>query len=405
MSNNANTLNASQLQRYIARQLAMIDHLRKRDNHARSDEPIVFVQGTPGIGKTMILVQAALAAGYHPLTVIGAAKSPEDVGGIPVVDFKKLEVRTAVPDVVADVRRAREATKKPVLLFLDEATRIPEASQAAWMSFLQFRTIHGHALPDDTVIMLAGNAEEDDRGVSGLLAPIVNRVRMITLKSDPKDWANGYAAKVGLHPLVVATVANFPASQNGGSPFNYQPASNAAPFGSPRSWEALSHALEFAEHTAKEVNPNGDASWLDDELLQADIVATVGPNCAAALMANAKFYSQLVPVAEVLADPHAAKVHDQPTLACMQLLALAANVRTIEDVNAVIAYGTRSQNGSTVPKWTPLLPMFGEALARACNRTGLSKAAPLFNAKVCRFVPFYQKHVKNDVTDVKELFA
>lgn len=403
-----NELTGSELGAYIARQLAMVQFLRDQDDHCRTDEPIVFVQGTPGIGKTMIIRAAAEKAGYHCLTVIGAAKSPEDVGGIPVVDFKKLEVRTATPDVVADVRRARETTGKPVVLFLDEATRIPEQSQAAWMSFLQFRTIHGHALPEDTVIMLAGNAEEDDRGVSGLLAPVVNRVRMVTLKADPKDWANSYASERGLHPLVTATVANFPSGQNGGTAFNYIPASNAAPFGSPRSWEAVSNTLRFAEHLANTgglPSGNSNTSWLDDPLLQTDIVATIGPNCAAALLANAKYYTQLIPAADVLKDPATVPMHDQPTLACMQFLTLAAAVRAIEDVNGAISYVTRSTNGSAVPKWTPLLPMMGKALAQACNRVGLAKAAPLFNAKLCKFVPFYQKYVKTDAADVKELFA
>lgn len=389
-------LSAAGAQDFIARAIRQAQWMRQQPGHRVEDEPIVYLQGTPGSGKTALVRQAAVANGFSLYTVIGAAKQPEDIGGIPIVDFKRFETRISEPDVIASVRRLRASTGKPVILFGDEASRIPEASQAAWMSFLQFREIHGYALPDDTVLMLAGNGGADDRGVAGLLAPVVNRVRMIELTPDPKEWARTYAVDAGLHPLVTATVANWPSTANEGSPFHFDPRAGAAPFGSPRSWEAAARAIDFALEEGEDIE--------NSPMLTAELAACVGATCAAALLANAAYFSQLIPADVILKDPHTPPLHDQPTLACMQLLSLASSVTTVTGVNNAIAYAKRSEGRASVPKWTPLLPMFGVALARGTKRH-LSGNNQLFDRKKCSLMQFYQDYVQKTAAKAEDLFA
>lgn len=346
--------------------LQLIAAQRERSTHTPCQEPILYLAGTPGVGKTKLIRTAAREEGFALFTLIAAGMNPEDPTGIPVVTRgANGEYVTYSPSVIIkEVETLRKQSGKPVVLFFDEASRIQHDVQAPLLSFVQFRGIHGHWLPEDTVIVMAGNREDDDGGGVALLAPLVNRVVMIDIAADPVDWvrwamsAPEEAFPTPLHDLIAATLIKWPSATT--SPFNFDPSEGAKPFGSPRSWEAVNDYIVYCE-------TNG---------LEADlryISGLVGRENAAVLSAQAKFAEKLIDEDVIFADPTGDKaiVHDEPTVAAMQLLRLARRVENKAHVFAACTYAMRPDPAnpkSTTARWTALLGVFGDALfARLAN--------------------------------------
>lgn len=390
----------------IARTFGQIIDQRKRPYHSQCSEPIIYLAGQPGIGKTFIVKQASDEAGHALYTLIGASLLSEDVGGQPVVTQVKAgndgvttpAVTFSPSMIVQEVHALRAKTKRPVVLFLDEASRIAPDVQAPLLSFLQFRGIHGHYLPRDTIIIMAGNREDDDGGGIPLLAPMINRVHILNLVADPKEWVRWASAATEaqfptpLHPLIAATIMNFPGQT---SPFNFDPSNGAVPFGSPRSWEAVNEYVTYQE-------AHGAACDV------RRVAAMVGPQNASVLAAQAKFMEKLLPAADILADPMGVTVHTDATVACLQFLTLTKAIKTVEHVNAALDYATRpdpNNAGSSVPKWTMFLGLFGDGLVRAIagqrdpnsdpknpKYVNSIKDPAVNDPKRCQYIPFLKKY-------------
>lgn len=395
------TFSINEAKAELARTVAHITAQRKRTYHSISNEPILYLAGAPGIGKTMIVRQAAEDNGYALFTLIGASLLAEDVGGQPVVTQRNIDgndvpaVVFSPSMIVQEVWSLREQQQKPVVLFFDEASRIAPDVQAPLLSFIQFRGLHGAYLPDDTIIIMAGNREDDDGGGVPLLAPMINRVHVLNLHADPKEWVRWASSATEaefpteLHPLIAATIMNFPGQT---SPFNFDPANGSTPFGSPRSWEAVNEYIVHQEATGQPCDVRRIASM-------------VGPQNAAVLAAQAKFLEKLVPAADILADPMKVPVHEDATVAFLQFLTLTKAVKTVAHVNAAIDYALRpdpKNAKSTVPKWTMALGLFGDGMVRAIHgtpdpkdkdkRVGGIKDPAVHNAKTCRYLAFLKEY-------------
>lgn len=396
------TFSINEAKAELSRTISQINAQRKRGFHMASSEPIVYLAGQPGIGKTFIVRQAAEENGFALYTLIGASLLAEDVGGQPVVTQCDLggETKPAVtfsPSmIVQEVYDLREQTQQPVVLFLDEASRIAPDVQAPLLSFLQFRGLHGAYLPDDTIIIMAGNREDDDGGGVPLLAPMINRVHIMNLHADPKEWVRWAAGAsetqfpTELHPLVAATVMNFPGQT---SPFHFDPSNGSTPFGSPRSWEAVNEYITYQEQAGLPCDVRRVASM-------------IGPQNAAVLAAQAKFLEKLIPAADILADHMGCEVHTDATVACLQFLTLTKAIKTVDHVNAAVGYVTRPDPNNaraTVPMWTMFLGLFGEGLVRAIagtpdpldkdKRVGGIKDPRVNDAKLCAYLPFLKQYL------------
>lgn len=370
----------------IARTIAQILHSRTDEDHSIHDEPILYLSGSPGIGKTFIVREAAERYGFAVYTLIGASLLSEDVGGQPVVKAGKAgtSVAFAPSMIVQEITAMREAEGKPVMLFLDEASRIDTSVQAPLLSFLQFRGIHGHYLPDDTVILMAGNREDDDGGGVALLAPMINRVAVISVEPKPAEWADWTAGS--LHMVIEATVRNFPA---GKSPFHFDPADAGAPFGSPRSWSAANDYVLFQEEHDLPVD-------------MRRLAAIIGQTNATMVAATAAFTDKLTPVEDILNDPLGVPLHTETAAACMQLMLLGKAPKNRKEVDAAITYALRADKGSTVPKWTMFLGIFAERLMRAVEgtpdpkdkrvRVGRLADPDIRNEKKCQYITLMTKY-------------
>lgn len=238
----------------------------------------IFLWGAPGIGKSELVAEICESMGGKLYDLRLALMDPSDLKG---VLYYNPTVGNAMWNAPPDLPTAEEAAKYPVVvLFLDEMNSAAPATQAAAYQLVLNRRVGTYELPDNVVIVAAGNRDTDRGVVYRMPSPLANRFVHLNLRVDFESW-NEWALNHGINPDVVAYV-----TCNKGDLFNFDPRSSGASFATPRSWSFVSDLLQ------EDIN--------ETEL--NDLVAgTVGEGVALKFSAHRKVASQMPNPSDILA--------------------------------------------------------------------------------------------------------
>lgn len=155
-----------------------------------SKVPVLFLSN-PGAGKTTSVYLFAKIRGYEVVLLRGNSTSPEEVTGYDVAprdvtyDHKMAAIGLR-PSWFEEVLRNHEQGKK-TLLFLDEITTANEFVQAALLHLIFERKVHNEMLPEDTLIVSAGNYAQNLSNTMSLLPPVMNRFMIFNIIPDHND--------------------------------------------------------------------------------------------------------------------------------------------------------------------------------------------------------------------------
>lgn len=128
----------------------------------------VILWGAPGQGKTSVLQSIADQTGRLMRTVLASIREPSDFAGLPnIVDGK---TRLIAPDWAQDI-----AEKGDGILFFDEISTAPPATQAAMLRVALDRVAGDLYLGDNVSIVAAANPPEIAADGWDLAAPMANR--------------------------------------------------------------------------------------------------------------------------------------------------------------------------------------------------------------------------------------
>lgn len=135
----------------------------------------VILWGAPGQGKTSVLEAIAENTGRDIRIVLASIREPSDFAGLPsIVDGK---TRLIAPDWAQDI-----AEKGTGILFFDEISTAPPATQAAMLRVALDRVAGDLYLGDGVSIVAAANPPEIAADGWDLAAPMANRFCHL-------DWA------------------------------------------------------------------------------------------------------------------------------------------------------------------------------------------------------------------------
>ena len=226
----------------------------------------IFIWGPPGIGKSEVVHQ--IGNEYKKSLVIDIRLSlwePTDIKGIPYFDSNAGTMVWAPPSELPD-----EATAKKhdiIILFMDEMNSAPPAVQAAAYQLILNRRVGTYHLPENVVIVAAGNRDADKGVTYRMPAPLANRFVHLEMKVDFEDWLQ-WAAENQLHSDVVGYITFAKKDL-----YDFDPKSPSRSFATPRSWSFVSELLEDD----------------DDEQTTTDLVSgSVGEGLAVKFMAHRK---------------------------------------------------------------------------------------------------------------------
>lgn len=293
---------------------------------AAVDWPLLIL-GTYGIGKSGIVAQWAEGAGYTMVDVRLSQLQPEDLGGIPYLDRAAKIVERAMPDIIARCDVAHKASGKPVVLFLDEMMSATPVMQAACFQLVYDRVSSGHALPEGTIIIGAGNTASDRSVVYEMPKPQGNRMMIVEYLGPTFAEYEQYCIDRSVHPMVMTFLKQQPDWVCG----HIDPDNDDLRSPTPRSWEAVSKLLYRADKVGLN---HGNRLFL--------VSSAVGDPAALKFEAVLRLGEKIVPFEQIMADPEGCPCYpDELGPSYLQMTMLVHRIETKDQFGKSITYVER----------------------------------------------------------------
>lgn len=215
----------------------------------------LFVWGPPGIAKSSIVEQVCDELNFKLIDIRLTQMEPTDLRGIPV-PFKnesdaKAYVEWAIPALLpkrdvnekgeiqrtSTVRDDMGNTYDGAVILLDELPNAAPSVQAGSYQLVLDGALGEYYVPDNVVVMAAGNRETDKGATFKMPTPLQNRFTHIEMAVNFEDFQT-YALTCGFHEAVVGYLSAFKHEL-----FQFEATSASRGFPTPRSWEAVSDIL------------------------------------------------------------------------------------------------------------------------------------------------------------------
>jgi energy-coupling factor transporter ATP-binding protein EcfA2 len=238
----------------------------------------IFLWGPPGIGKSDIIKQLGVELEAHVIDIRLSLWEPTDIKGIPYFDANAGRMNWAPPIELPDEIEA--AKHKNIILFMDEMNSAAPAVQAAAYQLVLNRRVGTYRLPDNVLIVAAGNREADKGVTYRMPAPLANRFVHLEMAVNWDDYFS-WAVDNKIHKDVVGFLTFSKKDL-----YDFDPRSGSKAFATPRSWSFVSELL-FDE--------DEDVSTLTDLVSGA-----VGEGLAIKFMAHRKVASKLPNPTDIL---------------------------------------------------------------------------------------------------------
>ena len=243
----------------------------------KANRPL-FLWGPPGIGKSDIVKQMGEELDAHVIDIRLSLWEPTDIKGIPYFNSESNRMEWAPPIELPDAELAAKHDK--IILFMDEMNSAAPAVQAAAYQLVLNRRVGTYKLPDNVLIVAAGNRETDKGVTYRMPAPLANRFVHLEMKVDWEDYFN-WATDNRIHKDVVGFLTFSKKDL-----YDFDPKAASRAFATPRSWTFVSELL-FDDD--------------EDESTLTDLVAgAVGEGLAVKFMAHRKIASKLPDPTDIL---------------------------------------------------------------------------------------------------------
>jgi hypothetical protein len=238
----------------------------------------VFLWGPPGIGKSEVVADIATELGGAMIDLRMAQMEPTDIRGIPFFNKETNTMEFAPP---GELPTEDFASQYPiVVLFLDEMNSAAPSVQAAGYQLILNRCVGKYKLPDNVVIVAAGNRESDKGVTYRMPMPLANRFVHVEMRPDFTSWQN-WAVKKSIHPDIVGYLSF--AKQD---LYDFDSKSSSKAFATPRSWSFVSDLLKDED--------------IDEDTLFTLVAGAVGEGLAAKFKAHRRFVGKMPQPSDIL---------------------------------------------------------------------------------------------------------
>ncbi len=280
---------------------------------AKKKVPSVMLWGQPGVGKSDGI--RGLAKKLEETTgkevVVHDVRlllfNPVDLRGIPVPDVNREFAQWLKPSIF----NMDASPDKINILFLDEITAAPPTVQASAYQLTLDRKVGEHKLPENTIIICAGNRVQDKGVAYKMPTPLANRMTHFEIVCDLEDWKD-WAIPNGIHELVLGFL-NFRESLLN----KFDPSSDDSAFPTPRSWEFVSNYLHI---------------YNDVDSAYPMIAGSIGEGTAVEFKSFAKTYGSLPNIDDILNGKDVQITKDKPDILCALSSSLVSRAAKATDV-------------------------------------------------------------------------
>jgi hypothetical protein len=261
-----------------SRQITSVQARRSLLKAFKHKRPL-FLWGPPGIGKSELVADITQELGGYMIDLRLGQMEPTDIRGIPFYNKDLGKMDWAAP---IDLPDDEFASQYPiVVLFLDEMNSSAPSVQAAAYQLILNRRVGKYKLPENVVLVAAGNRESDKGVTYRMPTPLANRFIHQEMKCDFASWQE-WAVNHGTHKDVVGYLSF--AKQD---LYDFDAKSASRAFATPRSWTFVSEILSDEDS--------------DDDTVMNLIAGTVGEGLAVKFMAHRKIAGRMPKPEDILA--------------------------------------------------------------------------------------------------------
>lgn len=246
-----------------------------------SDMPSVMLWGPPGVGKSQAVRQIAERISLDTGKRVEVTDvrlllfNPIDLRGIPTAN----EDKTLAVWLKPKIFQMDDSEDVINILFLDEISAAPQSVQAAAYQITLDRTVGEHKLPQNCIVIAAGNRVTDRSVAYKMPKALANRLMHIEVPGEFEAW-RAWAVKNGINSQIVGFL-----SFRNNYLMQFDASSNDLAFATPRSWEMVSNILN---------NIDSDVDSVFDL-----ISGIIGTGTAIELRSWAKVYKDLPSVEDI----------------------------------------------------------------------------------------------------------
>ena len=245
-------MNIKQAKKYIKE---TVEVYLKKDNYGNPIIPLkrqrpIFLYGPPGIGKTDIVSQVAEELSIGVLDYSMTHHTRQTVIGLPLISKRELNKKELVfseyttSEIVASIYEFMEETGiTKGILFLDEINNVSETLHPTMLQLLQFKRIGKHRIPEDWIIVVAGNPPIYNSSSRNFDIVTWDRIKRIDVDANFDIWRE-YAIENLIHPSIISYLSvkeeNF---------YIIETTIRGEAFVTGRSWEDLSEVIYLYEES------------------------------------------------------------------------------------------------------------------------------------------------------------
>lgn len=201
--------------------------------------PSVMLWGPPGAGKSQAVRQIAEKINVQTgkKTKVTDVRlllfNPIDLRGIPTAN----EDKTLAVWLKPKIFQMDDSEDVINILLLDEISAAPQSVQAAAYQITLDRVIGEHRLPDNCIVIAAGNRTTDKSVAYKMPRALANRLMHIEIQTNFSSWKK-WAQMAGINGAVIGFL-----KYKKSALMDISPDSDNLAFPTPRTWEMVSNIL------------------------------------------------------------------------------------------------------------------------------------------------------------------
>ncbi len=203
--------------------------------------PSIMLWGPPGVGKSQGVrqigtrIEGETGKKVKVTDVRLLLFNPVDLRGIPTANADKTLAVWLKPQIF----KMDESNDVVNILLLDEISAAPQSVQAAAYQITLDRTIGEHKLPENCIVIAAGNRITDRSVTFNMPKALANRLCHLEIQPDIGSWLK-WAAEANINNNVLSFLKDKPQFLMGFDALN-----DGLAFPTPRSWQMVSNLLSY----------------------------------------------------------------------------------------------------------------------------------------------------------------
>ena len=233
------------------------DEAKNLIKQLRSLQISFMLWGATGVGKSEAVRQLAVELNAELRDVRLCQKMLTDIAGLPALDHETKQTVFYPPAFLAP-----PVVEKPVVLFFDEISLAPDDTKGAVLGILEERRQGEIKIPDDWLIVAAGNRPEDLANARGLGAAANRRLLHIVIEPQLEATIQHFI-KIGVIPEVLAFLKVFPQHLSGEESARTQ---KHELYPRPASWKKVSDIYEVLRKADKNLRRIAVAGIIGDSV-------------------------------------------------------------------------------------------------------------------------------------------